>query len=449
MKQGNGIAPETGPMREDVEAFRMAMGRKRTSFSGLELPCPSRRKRMKLKKLSQMFLVAAAGLILASLLTACQLVTIDYVFVAASASKTAGSTGQIYTYATDSESGALRSVYSPANTGGSSPVALAVTSDYYNLYVANAGNNTVVHFSINDHGQLTQKDTVTLSNTPVSIAVSPANNYLFVVSGTTSATLTEYPLSSGTIGSASAPVSLTLPGAFASDTIVPTGMAVLADSDAVYVAAYDQSAYNPGGPTSSNANPGWVFAYSIGSSGALTTAGSSPFEAGVKPSAIVSDPTSRFVYVTDFASNQLIGYGVESNEALNFMINGPFKTGDEPSAVTVDPRGIYIYVANSYDSSVSAYTISLPTGNPSTVVSATSGSGNTTDTDPVAIVVDPSLGRFVYTANKVGNSVSGFRLNPDTGALSLTQAGPYPTGAVPTAIIAVPHGNHALETLPD
>jgi 6-phosphogluconolactonase len=401
---------------------------------------------MKFNKLSQLILVSAIGLILASLLTACQLVTIDYVFVAASAGKTAGSNGQIYTYATDSESGALRGAYSPVNSGGTTPVALAVTSDYYDLYVANAGNNTVVHFSINDHGMLTQKDTITLATTPVSIAVSPANNYLYVVSGTTSATLSEYPLSSGTIGSVTATLALTVPG-YPTDTIVPTGVTVLANSDAVYASAYDQSAYNPGGATTSNANPGWVFGYTIGSSGALTPVANSPYQAGVKPFAITGDPRSRFVYTVDFASNQLIGYTVEANESLDFMIDGPFKTGNEPSALVVDPRGIYIYVANSLDSTVSAYTISLPTGNPSTVVSATASSGNSTDTEPVSIVVDPSLGRFVYTANEIGNSVSGFRLNPNTGALTLTQAQPYPTGSSPSAIVAVPHGNHAIESI--
>jgi 6-phosphogluconolactonase len=400
---------------------------------------------MKLSKLSQLFLVSAIGLILASVLAACQLVTIDYVFVAAS-SGTGSSGGQIYTYATDSESGALRGVYSPMSSGGTGPVALAVTSDYYNLYVANAGNNSVVHFGIDDHGMLTQKDTITLANTPVSIAVSPANNYLYVVSGTTSATLSEYALSSGTIGSATASLSLTLPG-YASDTIVPTAVAVLANSNAVYVTAYDKSAYNPGGPTTSNANPGWVFAYAIGSSGALTTAGASPFQAGVRPWAITSDPTSRFVYAVDFASNELIGYQVQANGSLEFMINGPFKTGNEPWAVTVDPRGLYIYVANALDSTVSAYSIALPTGTPSTVVSATSTASNSTDTHPVSIVVDPSLGRFVYTANSVGNSISGFRLNPNTGALSVTQATPYPTGDAPSAIVAVPHGNHAIQTV--
>jgi 6-phosphogluconolactonase (cycloisomerase 2 family) len=81
-------------------------------------------------------------------------------------------------------------------------------------------------------------------------------------------------------------------------------------------------------------------------------------------------------------------------------------------------------------------------------VVSTSGTGvNTTDTDPVAILVEPGLGRYVYTANYLGNSVSGFRLNPNSGALVQTQATPYPTGANPTALAAVPHGNHAIQSV--
>ena len=120
--------------------------------------------------------------------------------------------------------------------------------------------------------------------------------------------------------------------------------------------------------TTSNANPGWLFGYAVGSGGALTAVAGSPYQAGVKPSALATDPTNRFVYVTDYASNELIGYTVQSGDALDFMVNGPFKTGNEPSAITIDPRGIYIYLSNSLDSTVSAYSISLPTGTPSTVV---------------------------------------------------------------------------------
>jgi len=399
---------------------------------------------MKFSKLSQLFLVSAIGLILATFLTACDLVTIDYVFVACSAGSSPGSDGQIYAYALDAQSGALRTSSSPVDTGGSSPIALATTSDYFNLYVANQGNNSVVHFSLSDHGILTKKDSITLASAPMSIAVNAAGTYLYVVSGTASATLTEYALSTGAIGAATATLPITLPG-FAGDTILPTGVAVLANNSAVYVTAYDKSAYNPGGSTTSNANPGWLFGYAVASGGALTPVSGSPFQAGVKPSALATDPISRFIYVTDFASNQLIGYAVLSNDTLQFMVNGPFRTGNQPSSVVIDPRGLFIYLANSLDENVEAYSISLPTGTPSQDVSVTGGA-TTTDTEPVSIIVDPALGRYVYTANYLGNSVSGFKLNPSDGTIEPTQATPYPTGANPRALIAVPHGNHPLST---
>jgi 6-phosphogluconolactonase (cycloisomerase 2 family) len=382
----------------------------------------------------------------ATLLTACQLVTIDFVYVAASAGASAGSAGQIYGYATDASSGAIRSAITPVSSGGTNPVAMAMTSDYFNIYVANQGNKSVVHFSVGDDGTLTSKDTITLTNTPVYLAVNAANTYLYVISGTTSATLTEYALSSGTIGAATATVSLTVPG-YLTDTIIPTGVTVIANNTAVYVTAYDQSAYNPGGVTTSNANPGWLFGYAVGSSGALTAVSGSPYQAGVKPSALATEPTSRFIFVTDFASNELIGYTVLSTDVLSFMFNGPFRTGDEPTSITIDPRGIYMYVTNSLDNTLSSYSIALPTGTPSTIVGSGSSAGNGTDTDPVAVTVEPSLGRFVYTANRLGDSISGFKLNPDTGALTTTQATPYPTGAYPMAIIAVPHGNHATQSI--
>jgi 6-phosphogluconolactonase (cycloisomerase 2 family) len=401
---------------------------------------------MKFSKLSQLFLVSMIGLAAAALLAGCQIVTIDYVFVADSAGTSSSSNGQIQTFDADSQSGALRSGQPSVPSGGSNPVSMTVSSDYANLYVANqgtgSGNGNVVHFAIDGNGVLTQKDVVTPSTPPVAVAVNAAITYLFVVSGTNSATLSVYPLSSGAIGAAASPVTLTVPG-YAGDTMVPTGVFALANNNAVYVTAYDQSAYNPGGSTSSTANPGWIFGFGVGSGGALTPAAGSPWKAGVKPSGLVADPTSRFLYATDFASNQLIGYTIQSGDVLSFLINGPFPTGNEPSAVTIDPRGKYMYVTNALDSSVSGFTIDLATGTPTKIVNVIGAAVNSTDTDPVAIVVDPALARVIYTANRLGDSVSGFRLDPDTGAASPTQATPYPTAANPTAIAAIPHGNHA------
>ena len=399
---------------------------------------------MKFSKLSQLFLVSSIGLLVAALFTACAITTIDYVYVATSAG--------IDTYAADAQSGALRTAGAAVTSGVSSPVALAVTPDYSNLYVANAGNNTIVHYSISLTGTLAlQSDKATLASAPVAITVNSAGTYLYAVSGTASATLTAYPLTSGAIGAAASSVALTVPG-YASDTIIPTGVTVLANNSAVFATAYDQSAYNPGGAITSNANSGWIFGFTVGSSGALTavTSGNpaatvSPWQAGNKPSALAADPHNRFVYVTDYANNQLIGYTIQDGNVLKFMPTGPFRTGNEPSAITIDPRGLFIYVTDELDSVVLAYTIVPLTGNPTISVNISGTQTNPTDTQPVDVIVEPALGRFVYTANYLGDSVSGFRLDATSGALSAAQATPYPSGQNPTALIAVPRGNHATQ----
>jgi 6-phosphogluconolactonase len=414
---------------------------------------------MKLSKPSQLFLVSSAGLLAAILLSACQIVTIDTLYLASSAGP-GNSSGLIDVFDVDSETGALRPGTSPISSGGNSPVALAVSSNDLNLYVADQASNNLVHFSIAYSGALTQSDSASLNgvgSNPVSIAVNNAGTRLYVVSANLpgnvpGAELAIFPLdSSGAIGSPIANGSLHYwPLALPSnptDLIVPTDVTAIASSNAVYVTAYDQSAYNPGGTATSTANPGWVFGFAANPSGAVSAAPGSPFEAGVKPTAVAADPTNRFVYVTDFASNELIGYSIESGYALNFLLNGPFKTGNEPQAVTIDQRGKYIYVANALDSSVSAYDIDLATGTPSAAINVTGAATNSTDAEPVSITVDASLGRFVFTANKLGNSISGFQLNPNTGALSPTLNTPYPSSASPTAVITVPHGSHSTETV--
>jgi 6-phosphogluconolactonase (cycloisomerase 2 family) len=411
---------------------------------------------MKFSKLSQLFLVSSIGLLVATVLTACQIITIDFVYLATTSGT--GSNGSIQTFAVDADSGALRTVGSTVSSGGETPVAMAISSDYANLYVANAGSKLVEHFTINMNGVPTATDSITLASTPVALAVDSTSTYLYVLGGTGSPTLTSYSLTKGKIGAEAYQVTLNLGGSYASDVLVPTGITVLANNstvsgNAVYVSAYDQTSYNPGGTatcTSDCANPGWVFGYSIGTGGALTASHNSPYQAGTRPSCIVSDPADRFVYVTDFASNQLIGYTIYNLGTLNtlsYMTSGPFSTGNEPSSVVVDPRGTFLYVSNALDSTVSSYVINVASGTPTTAVNTTGSSVNSTDTYPVAVAVDPALGRYVYTANHLGNSLSGFRLNSTSGALTSTQATPYPSAQEPTALVIIPHGNHALSTV--
>ena len=405
---------------------------------------------MKFSNLRQLLVVSAVGLGAATLISGCQLVTIDYLFVATSATKigsndTACPGGEIETYAVDSQSGAIRAA-AQACSGGSTPAVLAISPGEQNLYVANQVDMNIVHFAVATNGVVTKKDSVSLAAPVTAMAVSPDGNTLYVLSGSNSATLSAYTLASGALGSAATSVPLTIPG-YPTDTVVPTGLAVLKNGKAVYLTLYDSAAYNPGGGTSSTAHPGWVFGFTSASGGALTPTPGSPYQAGVKPTAVAADPTNTYLYVTDFASNHLIGYGIYTGYAVNFLPNGPYRTGSEPSAISIDPRGKFIYVSNALDSSVTAYVIDLASGTPSTAVNSTGSQTNSTDTQPISIAVDPALGRFVYTANYLGNSVSGFRLDPTSGTLKQTQATPYPTGVHPSSVILVTHGNHSLQTV--
>ena len=407
---------------------------------------------MKFNRVGQVSLVSTIALILAGTFTACNPVTIDYLFVAGQKENTQNQ-GQIQTFLVDRVSGALSPVNSTISSGGVTPISAATSTDYHNLYVANQGDSSLVQFSVAGNGVLTPVTTINLSsegNTPVAIVMNTAGTLLYVANkfqpGCTTATtgastcnggaLAVFPVgASGALGSAVANGSLN----YWPIGINPTAVNPLASGAAVYVSTYDPAAVGSG--------PGYLYGFISSTAGALSAVAGSPFNAGVKPVGIASTPTSRFVYVTDFSQNELIAYGVLDGSVLHPLINGPFKTGNQPSAITIDPRGIFIYISNELDNTVSAYEIALQTGTPSAAVNTTGNASNITGTEPVAILVDPGFGRYVYTANFLDNSVSGFQLNSSTGTLSPAQSGPFPSVGQPAALASVPHGNHSINVV--
>jgi 6-phosphogluconolactonase len=397
---------------------------------------------MKFSRIGQVALVSTIALVLASTFTACNPVTIDYIFVAGNKANP----GQIQVFLSDRVSGALEVVDSTVSSGGVNPVSEAVSTDFTHLYVANQGDSTLVEFSVAGTGALTSVKTVTMSgegNTPVAIFMNAAGTLLYVASkfqpGCTTATtgaatcnggaLAVYPVGSdGSLGSSITNGSVN----YWPIGVNPTSLTALASGTAVFVSTYDPKA-----------GIGYLSEFSATSAGALTSAGIA--QAGVKPVGVASDPTSRFVYVTDFSQNELIAFSVLGGNTVHPLINGPFKTGNQPSAITIDPRGKFIYVSNQLDNTVSAYSIDLPTGTPTAAVNTTGAATNGTGTAPVAILVDPSFGRYVYTANSLDNSVSGFQINTSTGTLSPAQNGPYPSVETPVALTSIPHGNHSVQ----
>jgi 6-phosphogluconolactonase (cycloisomerase 2 family) len=192
---------------------------------------------------------------------------------------------------------------------------------------------------------------------------------------------------------------------------------------------------------------GQVSSYVVNSDNSLTPGAGSPFAAGVAPNAITTDPTNRFVYVTDFKQNLILSYSVQgSGGAIIPLSTSTTPTGNLPSAITVDPRGKYIYVANYLDGSVSGFALNATTGIPSGLAGTSNSAA--TDPGPAAITVESSIGRYIYTANFIGNSVSGLYLDPNAGTTQIVQNSPFPGAAKATAVTTVKHGDHAIQVNP-
>jgi 6-phosphogluconolactonase len=93
---------------------------------------------------------------------------------------------------------------------------------------------------------------------------------------------------------------------------------------------------------------------------------------------------------------------------------------------------------------VSAYAIDRATGNATQIAGATTYA---VDTGPLSLIIEPAEGRYIYTANFLGNTVSGLYLNPANGQLSAVQNTPFRAAGQPTGTAAITHGNHAIEVV--
>src|SRR3569623_1925926 len=138
---------------------------------------------MKFRNLRQLAVVSAIGLGAATHFSGCQLVTIDYLYVATSASTASGSSttcpnGEIEIYAVDSQSGAIRNGAPAVCSGGTTPTVLAVSPGYQNLYVANQEDKNIAHITKASNGAQTNKDTATLAEPATATAASPEGNSL-------------------------------------------------------------------------------------------------------------------------------------------------------------------------------------------------------------------------------------------------------------------------------
>lgn len=398
-----------------------------------------RKMHMRLNRSSQLLLASAVSLTVAGLLTACSTLTVDFVFVTSAKAAGPNNYGEVDVFEINSESGRMRAIpASPFPSGGRNPVAEAVSPDVTTLYVVNEDDNSIVQFTIGNDGKVYPQNTI---NTPgvFPLAVSVGGKNLFVAdtyqplptcstAAPCSGSVAVFPIGTNdALGSAVVnssisasywPLSL---AAHPSDVLTPTAITTASSGAYLYVTAHDATS---GG--------GYVFGFAVNADGTLAALNSGvPFAAGELPSSIASAPDGSVIYVTDSASNTVYSFSAGGGN-LTPVAGSPFATGNAPAAVVADATGNHVFVANSLDSNLTVYSSSGGV--------LTSLGNYPTGTQPVAIGIDPSLNEYIYTANFLGNTATGFQLNPGTGALLNSQYSPYGTNANPTAVAAIPHG---------
>ncbi len=407
---------------------------------------------MKFGKPAQVALIASVALATATLFTACQqytsTLTVDFLYIPSNQPVP----GQIQVYEVNSESGVLRPIpTSPFPSGGRNPVAEVVSPNYLNLYVVNEDDNDIVQMGIGTDGKLYPQNTVnTAGSFPVAIAMSTQGNYLYAVdtyspipscasTNPCPGDLAVYSVDS--TGKPSSPIfnsdaspnywPLQASPTDSKTVITPTAVNVLANGKYVYVTAYQPISNIPS--TNPNGFPesvqGYLFAFSVNSDGTLTELNNGqPILSGQLPSTMASDLTSSYLYVADNKLGQITTYSVQSGVPT---VVSTIPSGSLPQSMSLDTFG-HLYVANAGDSTIKMY--------------ATSSSGTLSltgtyavGTYPVAVFPDPHALGFIYTANFLGNSLSGFEISKNTGRLVNTQNSPYPSMVQPTAIVGVPH----------
>jgi 6-phosphogluconolactonase len=415
---------------------------------------------MKWNKLGRGTLASILSLALVSVTACSRDYVLAYVYVTTAKPLTSASqAGGVSAYSVDFQIGSLTPLADSPVTAGRNPVTLVASPNGLNLYVVNHDDSSVSDFAIGTDGKIFLQNTYNVTGSQATaVAIDAAGAFLYVTFtyqvGPNGQQLYS-PASPGPGGVTIFPINAK-DGSLGTPSTVkvgnnPVGIVVSRPAGGnTYAYVLDQET-----PTTPKAQvlgfaqntttgaltpvPGTVI--TTDSTGKTVAVG---YGAGTTPSAIAEDPSSRFVYITDEATNQLFGNVVANNGSLVAMTNGPFATGIFPVGLTIDPRGKFLYVANLSSSTVSAYAIDVASGTP---VGSVGSASTATDTSPTCVTIEPALGIYLFSSNNLANTVSAMQLDPHNGGLAQVQNSPFPSGALPTCAVSVANGSHPTQII--
>lgn len=179
-------------------------------------------------------------------------------------------------------------------------------------------------------------------------------------------------------------------------------------------------------------NSGDLEGFSINAaSGALTPLPGSPF-ASFLATAVKASPSGKYVYVAD-ETNGVRAFSLNAmSGALTEIAGSPFPAGNEPFGIAMDPAGKFLYTANFVGNDVSAYTVDANSGK----LTAIAGSPFAVGTSPGKVIVD-TTGKFVYVPSSFDNTVWGFTIDGTTGSLTHVTGSPFMASS-PADVVTIP-----------
>ncbi len=103
-----------------------------------------------------------------------------------------------------------------------------------------------------------------------------------------------------------------------------------------------------------------MFGYTA-TAGNLTPIAGSPFPAGNQPSAVAVDTAYPYAYVTNSQDSNVTAYSIASSGALSSI--GTYATGLQPVAIGIDPSTEhFLYTINFLDNTVSGFDMNTTSG---------------------------------------------------------------------------------------
>lgn len=142
------------------------------------------------------------------------------------------------------------------------------------------------------------------------------------------------------------------------------------------------------------------------------------------PVALAVHPSKRFVLSVIKTGSKVAVHRIDANNGRMLEIPGsPFAVGaTSPYSISIHPSGRFVYVAARWGGVV-AFSMDQQSG----VLTLLPGSPYAAQKRTRSLTVHPS-GRFVYATNAHSNSISAYRIDEKTGALSPVSGSPFSTG---------------------